>query len=40
MEWLYRVVREPGRVRRLPRLLGFAWRVWKEGVQLSTVSPP
>lgn len=39
MEWLYRVVREPGRVRRLPRLVGFAWRVWREGVQLTTVGP-
>lgn len=39
LEWLYRLLREPARVRRLPRLLGFAWRVWKEGVELTTVQP-
>lgn len=38
LEWLYRLLREPARVRRLPRLLGFAWRVWKEGVELTTVN--
>lgn len=37
LEWLYRLLREPARIRRMPRLLGFAWRVWREGVQLNTV---
>lgn len=32
LEWLYRLVREPKRVRRFPSLLRFAYRVWREGV--------
>lgn len=31
LEWLYRFIREPARLNRLPRLLSFAWRVWREG---------
>lgn len=34
LEWLYRILREPARIRRFPRLLTFAYRVWKEGVSL------
>lgn len=37
LEWLYRLLREPARIRRMPRLLGFAWRVWREGVELTTI---
>ena len=32
LEWLYRFLSEPSRLRRFPRLLKFAWRVWNEGV--------
>jgi len=34
LEWLYRILSEPSRIRRFPNLLSFAWRVWKEGVVL------
>lgn len=34
LEWLYRFLSEPARLRRFPRLVSFAWRVWKEGVVL------
>jgi N-acetylglucosaminyldiphosphoundecaprenol N-acetyl-beta-D-mannosaminyltransferase len=34
LEWLYRFLSEPSRLRRFPRLVNFAWRVWKEGVTL------
>ena len=36
LEWLYRILREPARIRRFPRLVTFAYRVWKEGVSLDT----
>ncbi len=32
LEWLYRFLSEPNRIRRFPKLVSFAWRVWKEGV--------
>ena len=32
LEWLYRFLSEPSRLRRFPRLMNFAWRIWKEGV--------
>lgn len=32
LEWLYRIVNEPSRLRRFPRLVSFAYRVWKNGV--------
>jgi len=32
LEWLYRLIREPSRINRFPRLLSFAWRVWRESV--------
>jgi len=32
LEWLYRFLSQPSRLRRFPRLVNFAWRVWKEGV--------
>ncbi len=31
MEWLYRFLSQPSRIRRFPKLVSFAWRVWKEG---------
>lgn len=34
LEWLYRILSEPSRIRRFPRLVTFAFRVWKEGVIL------
>lgn len=34
LEWLYRLLSDPTRLRRFPRLLSFAWRVWREGVVL------
>lgn len=34
LEWLYRFLSEPARLRRFPRLINFAWRVWREGVAL------
>lgn len=34
LEWLYRILSEPNRIRRFPKLVNFAWRVWKEGVVL------
>jgi N-acetylglucosaminyldiphosphoundecaprenol N-acetyl-beta-D-mannosaminyltransferase len=34
LEWLYRIVSEPSRIRRFPKLVNFAFRVWKEGVVL------
>lgn len=34
LEWLYRLLSDPTRVRRFPRLLNFVWRVWREGVVL------
>jgi N-acetylglucosaminyldiphosphoundecaprenol N-acetyl-beta-D-mannosaminyltransferase len=37
LEWFYRLMREPARIRRMPRLMNFAWRVWREGVQLTTI---
>lgn len=32
LEWLYRILREPQRLRRVPRLLGFGWKVLRDGV--------
>lgn len=39
LEWLYRILSEPSRIRRFPRLFGFAFRVWREGVVLKPVAP-
>ncbi|MEO8411336.1 MAG: WecB/TagA/CpsF family glycosyltransferase, partial [Propionivibrio sp.] len=34
LEWLYRFLSEPSRLRRFPRLVKFAWQVWKERIVL------
>jgi len=34
LEWLYRLLNDPSRIRRFPRLLNFMWRVWREGIVL------
>lgn len=32
MEWLYRILKEPKRIRRFPNLVAFAFKVWRGGV--------
>lgn len=39
LEWLYRFLSEPSRLHRFPRLVKFAWRVWKEGVVVGDSRP-
>lgn len=38
LEWLYRIVNEPSRIKRFPNLLAFVFKVWRNGVVVRDVS--
>ncbi len=40
MEWLYRLIREPARIRRFPRLLRFAADVWRDRRAIAPAAVP